>query len=336
MSLRNELRGGRQTASDWFDFMHQGAQTIHAAKPNALVLVSGLNYDTDFGFMRNVEFGTQWDTKLVFEFHWYAFSQSNSQDNWTKQPLYQSCGFYKQWFEEQAAFIYRNGTKPYPVILSEFGLDERGTDVGANNYLTCLSTIAAGDDLDWAVWALQGSYYIRSGEAGTEEFYGVLDNSWTAPRNPDVFKRFKLLQQTLQDPFTSIANHNVIFHPVTGACAVANVQDSNVYQQAYCNQKSGWEHTGDGAPITLSGTASCLRATGSGQAATLSNQCNDTMSKWSLLSGLRLHIGVKDADLCLEWGVVGNASIGLVTNKCNLESTGSESQWFQLLPANLK
>ncbi|CAM8948756.1 unnamed protein product [Rhodiola kirilowii] len=195
MSMRNELRGARENVADWFNYTHQGATTIHAANPNVLVFISGLNFGTHFSFLSNMYYGFPLDNKLLFEFPWYSFSQQHSQRDWGTEPLYQSCATYTQWFDTEAGFIFRNTTNLYPLILTEFGIDERGMDVAANSFLTCLCTIAAGNELDWGLWALQGSYYIRSGVPGPEEDYGVLDNNWSQPRNPAVLQRFKLLQE---------------------------------------------------------------------------------------------------------------------------------------------
>ncbi|XP_027905812.1 glycosyl hydrolase 5 family protein-like [Vigna unguiculata] len=63
MSLRNELHGPRQNLKDWYRYMSQGAVVIHKTNPNVLVLISGLNYDTELQFLRrkplniDLEFG---------------------------------------------------------------------------------------------------------------------------------------------------------------------------------------------------------------------------------------------------------------------------------------
>ncbi|KAL9678818.1 hypothetical protein QQ045_016669 [Rhodiola kirilowii] len=336
MSMRNELRGPRENVADWFNYTHQGATTIHAANPNVLVFISGLNFDTHFSFLSNMSYGFPLDNKLLFEFHWYSFSQQHSQRDWGTEPLYQSCATYTQWFDTEAGFIFRNTTNLYPLILTEFGIDERGMDVAANNFLTCFCTIAAGNELDWGLWALQGSYYIRSGVPGPEEDYGVLDNNWSQPRNPAVLQRFKLLQEMLIDPFAKTPTYYIMYHPVTGTCVMADVKDNQVYQ-VECSQKSGWDHTADETPIALHGNGSCLIATGESLPVTLSNDCKGAMSSWSLLSDSKLHIGVTGpkgvVSLCLEWGVAGNATV-LVSKNCDLQSATSQNQWFQLLPTN--
>ncbi len=41
-----------------------------------------------------------------------------------------------------------------------------------------------GNDADWAVWALQGSYYVRNQQVDFDEYYGLLNHDWTDWRNP--------------------------------------------------------------------------------------------------------------------------------------------------------
>lgn len=40
-----------------------------------------------------------------------------------------------------------------------------------------------GNDADWAIWGLQGSYYIRSGVVNSDESYGLLTTDWSGWRN---------------------------------------------------------------------------------------------------------------------------------------------------------
>ena len=79
----------------------------------------------------------------------------------------------------------------WPLFISEFGGDLRGTNVNHNRYLNCFLALAAELDLDWALWTLVGSYYFRQGVIGMEEFYGILSWDWTSSTSSRV--RFLLL-----------------------------------------------------------------------------------------------------------------------------------------------
>jgi hypothetical protein len=63
--------------------------------------------------------------------------------------------------------------------------------------LSCFSTWAAEKDLDWGLWALQGSYYLRQNVTNMEEYFGVLEIDWDRVKNPEVERRLGLLKQTL-------------------------------------------------------------------------------------------------------------------------------------------
>ncbi|KAL0541977.1 hypothetical protein IC582_022060 [Cucumis melo] len=99
MSLRNELRGPNQNVETWFQYMSQGAKLIHQINPNALVVVSGLSYDTDLSFLKNRSMGFNLDNKLVFEAHLYSFT-NNMGDFWTSKPLNTFCACVNQGFED--------------------------------------------------------------------------------------------------------------------------------------------------------------------------------------------------------------------------------------------
>uniref|UniRef100_A0A7N0VII4 Glycoside hydrolase family 5 domain-containing protein n=1 Tax=Kalanchoe fedtschenkoi TaxID=63787 RepID=A0A7N0VII4_KALFE len=339
LSLRNELRGSKQNVSVWFHYTQKCAKAIHAIDPKTLVIVSGLDYDSDLSFLKDRPYGLDLNKKLVFEFHWYSFT-AGQQPKWLSEPINEMCTKSREWFQKQAGFLLttsRNRTETYPLFLSEFGIDERGLNEADNRYFTCFCTIAAENDLDWAVWGLQGSYYQRDGIEGPTETYGVLDTTWSRPKNYDVLGRFNLLQHILQDSNDRAAQYyTLLYHPQTGRCGQV-IGDDKVYQEN-CKQRSGWEHKGDGSPIRLRGTPMCLKAQGENLPVLVTEDCNDKMSRWSFLPPSELHIGTKDArgnDLCLEWQASDYYTF-LTTKKCVLDGkVSSERQWFQLIPTNV-
>lgn len=197
MSLRNELRGPNQTEEIWYKQIRKGGRTIHSINPNLLVIVSGLDYDTDLSFLKKRPLNLKLSNKLIFEAHWYSFSSITRGVEWLQHPLNQICGNKTQWFESGAAFV-GTGSSPTPFFLSEFGVDMRGVIPSDNRYLSCFLAFVAQRDLDWALWTLQGSYYYRDGAVEQEETYGMLDYNWDKPRNPIFLKKIRILQQTLQ------------------------------------------------------------------------------------------------------------------------------------------
>ncbi|KAG9445511.1 hypothetical protein H6P81_011639 [Aristolochia fimbriata] len=167
MSLRNELRGQRQSESDWYKYMELGA-----AKE-----------------------------KLVYEAHWYAFSEGQRHE-WEERSPNRVCADSIARFESKVGFVVLSrrspAAAPAPLFVSEFGVDQRGVNRADNRFLACFLAYAVSRDLDWALWALQGSYYLRKGRPGFDETYGVVDTQWDQPRNPNFLQTFRLPHQMIK------------------------------------------------------------------------------------------------------------------------------------------
>ena len=65
-------------------------------------------------------------------------------------------------------------------------------------YSTCALAYFAKHDLDWALWTLPGSYYVRSGQEDIEETYALLTKDWRTIRSPDFLARLHTLQSPMQ------------------------------------------------------------------------------------------------------------------------------------------
>ncbi|KAF2590852.1 hypothetical protein F2Q70_00040029, partial [Brassica cretica] len=192
MSLRNELRGPKQNVNDWFKYMQQGAEAVHSANKNVLVILSGLNFDADLSFVRSRPVNLSFTRKLVFELHWYAFSDGNL---WATSNPNDICGRVLKRLGNRGNFLLNKGL---PLFLSEFGIYQRGGNANDNRYLGCLSGWAAENDVDWSLWALTGSYYLREGVVGMIEYYGALDSDWNSVRNSSFLQQISLLRSPLQ------------------------------------------------------------------------------------------------------------------------------------------
>lgn len=168
--------------------MQKGAEAVHSANPNVLVILSGLNYDRDLSFLEKKPVSLSFSNKLVFELHWYGFSDGQV---WENGDLNQVCGQVVGETMRKAGFLLDQG---YPLFLSEFGVDMRGNNVNDNRYLNCFMGWAAELDVDWALWVLTGSYYLRDGTAGFDETYGVYDWNWCDIRNQTILQKISALQ----------------------------------------------------------------------------------------------------------------------------------------------
>jgi hypothetical protein len=206
MSLRNELRATWTqilfAANTWYDKIPPAARLIHEANPDVLVVIGGLNGGTDLTPMRTRPLDTSgWAGKNVWETHDYPFTVTT--------PEIGNCDVVKINYGLLYGFVLEQG-KPQtgPLWVSEFGVDMQG---GPNDglsdehylYLTCLVNYLEGNDADWALWAVQGSYYVRNGLIDDEETWGALDKDWVDWRNPNFKGMLGKMWQVTQGPGNS-------------------------------------------------------------------------------------------------------------------------------------
>ncbi|KHN43979.1 Endoglucanase E1 [Glycine soja] len=327
MSLRNELRGPRQNANDWFKYMPKGAEAVHGANPDVLVIMSGLNYDLDLSFLRKQQVKLSFSRKLVFELHWYSFSDG---DSWTTENPNQVCGKVTGRVMRSAGYLLEQG---YPLVLSEFGWDLRGTNQNDNSYFNCLLPLAAQLDFDWAYWTLAGSYYLREGTVGLIEVYGILTQNTTLPTTTFLLQRISAIQLPYRGPgLSEVEAHKVIFHPLTGLCISGKLEPLKL---GPCSNSEGWEYTAQKVLSVKGRNSTCLQAEGEGKEAKLGNEC----SVWEIVSDSKLHLSSKinnASDVCLD--VDSNNNI--VTNACKClsgdKTCDPASQWFKLVDSTRK
>ncbi|XP_047964473.1 glycosyl hydrolase 5 family protein-like [Salvia hispanica] len=336
MSMRNELRGSRQNEADWYKYMQEGANTIHAHNPDVLIIVSGLNYAGNLGFLKSQPLAVNFTKKLVFEAHWYSFGTSAEQ--WVAQTN-QLCGTITKWALDNYLFL----TNSFPLFISEFGINQRGDSEADNRYIGCMLAAVAEFDVDWALWTLQGSYILREGHVDLEEFYGVLDFNWDRLRNPAFLDRLQVLRQTNQDYRSKHPTHYIMLHPLSGHCV--HIAKNGMVAVASCKRATRWDqHRDDGGPIKLAGSSKCLGVAGDGGAPRVSRHCS---SEWKYVSSSGLHLAAQDTrggHLCLELEKNGSDS-KIVTKKClcvgddlaDLPTCADnpQAQWFKLIPTNI-
>lgn len=173
-------------------YMQQGAEAVHAANPDVLVILSGLSYDLDLTFLKNRPVKLSFSGKLVFEVHWYGFTDGQA---WVSGNPNQVCAQVVSNMMRRSGFLLDQG---YPLFVSEFGADLRGTNVNDNRYLNCFLGWAAELDLEWAYWTLVGSYYLREGVVGLNEYYGLYNWNWSEIRNSSFLQRISAIQSPLR------------------------------------------------------------------------------------------------------------------------------------------
>ncbi|GFQ00686.1 endoglucanase e1 [Phtheirospermum japonicum] len=328
MSLRNELRGPRQNVNDWYRYMQKGAEVVHAANPNVLVILSGLTFDTDLSFLLNRSVTLSFSKKTVFEMHWYAFTGDGQA--WQAGNPNQVCGQKMSEIKRKAGFLLDQG---YPLFLSEFGFDMRGTNVNDNRFLNCLMGWAAELDIDWALWVLSGSYYLRQGVVGLDETYGVYNWNWCGIRNKTMLQKISALQYPFTGPgYTEARPHKLLFHPMTGLC-VKWQSFFDPLALGPCSEAAAWKYTPQEI-LTIKGTYFCLQTDELGQPAKLGIFCTEDNSKWEAISDSKMHLSSKLEDgnsVCLDI----DSDNTIITNNCKCLDKNSKcdpaSQWFKII-----
>ncbi|CAI6333739.1 unnamed protein product [Periconia digitata] len=202
IGIRNEIREipVLQNRDSWYDNVAKGARAIHDANKDLLIAMGGTLSSTDASFLRTRPFDrSPYGDKVVWEWHHYTFTP-----NWIASG--KNCNFWKSLSIGAASgFLIQQG-RDYtgPLWLSEFGFGQLGggddiknvSDRESYDYITCLVDYIKGNDVDWAIWALQGNYYVRDKQVNPDEAWGILNADWSAWRNPkvkeilaDVFKQ---------------------------------------------------------------------------------------------------------------------------------------------------
>ncbi|RDX66504.1 hypothetical protein CR513_54721, partial [Mucuna pruriens] len=297
MSLRNELRG---------------AEAVHAANPDVLVILSGLRFANDLSFIREQGVKLSFNRKLVFELHWYGISDGEAWISWNPNEV---CGGVTRSVMKRAGYLLDQG---YPLFVSEFGINLRGTNVNDNRYFNCFMALAADLDFDWAFWTLAGSYYLREGTVGSIEPYAILNaDTTTQVTNQSFLQRISSIQFPYQGPgFSEVEAHKL----------------------GPCSNSEGWEYT-DQKVLLVKGTNSCLQAYGEREQATLGNECFGSNSTWEMISDSKLHLSCKInqvSNVCLDV----DANNNIVTNACKClrddKTCDPATQWFKLVNSTRK
>ncbi|XAR64472.1 Cellulase [Bertholletia excelsa] len=332
MSLRNELRGPKQNVNDWYKYMQKGAEAVHAANPYVLVILSGLSYDKDLSFLQNRSLSLTFTGKVVFEVHWYAFSDGPA---WKTGNANQVCGQVGGNLMRRSGFLLDKG---YPLFISEFGVDQRGINVYENRYLNCFLGLVAELDLDWALWTVAGSYYLREGVIESEEFYGLFNWNWCEARNSSFLERISAVQSPFQGPGLSDTKpFKMIFHPLTGLC----VQRKSLLEPPKlgpCSQSPAWSYTQQ-KTLTIKGTYFCLQAEGLDRPAKLGILCGGSNSKWEVISDSKMQLLSKldnGTMACLD---VDPSSNQIITSTCKCLSRDNMCdpgrQWFKIVNSTI-
>lgn len=215
MSLRNELRESWNVTNLYYNWdtlvgnMTAGADAIHAANPDILIIWSGMQYGQDLSALTSgkniltapcykctairdaarrdpIVFNLEdhaWADKLVWELHLYRMSEDV--DTGTCDII--KAGFYRNGMNAlgidapPACNVTNDCPKAVaetPVIISEFGSAQDAT-LFNDTLQNCLKEYTIENKISWMMWGVAGSYRIRSGVQGFADTWGLTTPDWT-------------------------------------------------------------------------------------------------------------------------------------------------------------
>jgi endoglucanase len=206
IGLRNELRQlpAIQPEDEWYTYIAKGADAVRDANSDLLIIMGGGWSATDMLFLRTKPLDrSPWGNKVVWEWHTYTFSPAYI-------GTFGNCDAWKSAVGLSTGFLLTQN-RPYtgPLWLSEFGVQMSGAGGSDANhglsdkdagYLNCLIGYMSGNDGDWALWAVQGSYYVRDGNVDSDENWGLLTSDWSTLRNPGVMGMLGSMWDQTQGP----------------------------------------------------------------------------------------------------------------------------------------
>lgn len=200
MDLRNELRPlvAILDQGNWYYYIDQGAKMIHSAHPGLLLIIGGLTFAQDMSFLYHKALDqSAYPNKVVWEFHSYKWSHKEGFASSTDG----SCQNLQKELGKEVGFVLKeNEAYTGPLWLSEFGIGMTSPSAEEQNWMSCIVQYMTGNDADWSLWVISGSYYVRGGTINDDEAFGLLDAQWNDWRNPDFPASLGGMFQVAQGP----------------------------------------------------------------------------------------------------------------------------------------
>jgi endoglucanase len=199
----NPSWGDNNLLTDWAAASERGGNAILQANPNLLIVVEGDFWASWFGANYHpVTLAV--DHRLVYSPHNYAASGGVAS--------YADYAAYKAAMDSNWGYLVTDG-KPYtaPVWVGEFGANQNSPDTDASdldaaaspsaNWWIWIRQYMTDLDLDWSVWALNGTQGPGYGRvAGAPEGFGVLAPDWKTPAPQPFIAALQAMQPARLGP----------------------------------------------------------------------------------------------------------------------------------------
>jgi len=198
--LRNEIRadqplglspswGDGVPATDWQRAAERAAAVVAAANPALLIIVGGVDYQTDLSAFAARPPRIRARDKLVYAVHDYTWDRAPAE-------LADAQAFGRRSFERFAFLRAAGHAYSAPVYVSEWGsclqVDSAGKPCAADRvaFAQAFARYASASALDFAYWPLNGDqlpgYQRKRGEV---ESYGLLRPDWSGYAQPEFVAR---------------------------------------------------------------------------------------------------------------------------------------------------
>jgi endoglucanase len=196
--------GDNNPLTDWPAAAERAANAIQQAGPDLLVIVEGNFWSTWFGASyRPVKLAVP--NRLVYSPHNYS-STNGGAASFADYPAFKAA------MDAAWGYLVTTG-QPFtaPVWVGEFGTNHNSASGEAGALDASASPGAAwwgwirqylaDKDLDWSVWALNGTQGKGYGRTfGNEETFGVLNADWNAPAPAPYIAALQAIQAATQGP----------------------------------------------------------------------------------------------------------------------------------------
>jgi endoglucanase len=183
--------GDDNPLTDWAAAAERAGNAILSVNPDLLIIVEGNFWATWFGASyRPVKLGV--DDRLVYSPHNYTSSNGGV-------ASFASYDAFKAALDSAWGYIVTEG-HPYtaPLWLGEFGTDHTTPNP---TWWPWIQQYMAEKDLDWAVWAVNGTQGAGYGRTfGADETFGVLNPQWTGPASDSYLSALRALMPKTLGP----------------------------------------------------------------------------------------------------------------------------------------
>jgi endoglucanase len=196
--------GDNNPATDWAAAAQRAGDAILAVNPNLLIIVEGNYYATYFGASYH-PVTLSIPNRLVYSPHNYAGSNGGA-------ASFADYAAFKGVMDQNWGFIL-TPNMPYtaPLWVGEFGASNASPDTTSADlpsltdpnakWWVYIRQYIADNDLDWAVWSLNGTQGRGYGRTfGAQETFAVLMPDWTTPAPAPYLQALQALQAATSGP----------------------------------------------------------------------------------------------------------------------------------------